>query len=128
MNAFYLPIAKVSFHGFLMMNRFFGGLPILVWCCIPGKCFHNLLARPVSRRVRGRIEMDHPPASVAEDHQDEENPESGGGDCKEIDGDHIGHVIFQEAPPGLGRWFGTAWRLVIRAYSYRICPQKCNFV
>ena len=43
--------------------------------------------------------MDDLSASVAEDCQDEENPESGGRDCKEINGDHAGHVIFQEAPP-----------------------------
>ena len=47
---------------------------------------------------------------MAEDHQYEENPESGGGNREVIHGDHIGHVIFQKAPPRLGRWFGTGWR------------------
>ena len=54
--------------------------------------------------------MDDLSAIVAEDHQDEEHLESGSGNCKEIHGDHIGHVIFQEATPRLGRWFGTAGR------------------
>jgi hypothetical protein len=38
---------------------------------------------------------------MAEDYHYEEHPESGGGNCKEIHGDHIGHVIFQEATPRL---------------------------
>ena len=54
--------------------------------------------------------MEHPAPSVAEDHQYEEHPESGGRDCKEIHGDHVGHVIFQKAAPRLGRWFRTGGR------------------
>ncbi len=47
---------------------------------------------------------------MAEDYQDEENPESGGGNREEIHGDHAGHVIFQETPPRLGWWFGIGWK------------------
>ena len=82
----------------------------VIWCRVPGKRSQNLLTCPFSRRVGSHIEVNYLSASATEDYQDEEYPESGGRDCKEIHGDHAGHVIFQKATPGLRRRFGTPGR------------------
>ena len=79
-------------------------------CRVPGKRFHNLLTRPLSRRAGSHIEVEYFSTTMAQDHQYEENPESGGRNREEIHGNHAGHVIFQEATPRLGRRFRTAWR------------------
>jgi hypothetical protein len=49
------------------------------------------------------VEMNHPPAMMNQDHQDEQNPKCRGRDGEEIYRDQFCEMVVQKSPPGLGR-------------------------
>jgi hypothetical protein len=51
--------------------------------------------------------MNHPAPTMGQNHQNEQNPKSGGGHGKEIDGDQLVYVIVDERLPGLRRGFAA---------------------
>ena len=74
------------------------------WCVIPGECVDDLLGSPLSRRVRGDVEVQDAPPVMSQDQEDKEDLISHGWYDEEVDGRDVSDVILQEAPPCLRRW------------------------
>ena len=60
---------------------------------------------PSGTRMFRDVEMNHPPAMMNQDHQDEQNPKCRGRDGEEIYRDQFCEMVVQKSPPGLGRGF-----------------------
>jgi hypothetical protein len=78
------------------------------WRRVLGERFQDLLSRPSRCRMLGHVEMKHPAPTMAQHHQNKQNPKSGGGHGKEIDGDQLVYVIVDERLPGLRRGFAAS--------------------
>ena len=55
----------------------------ILWRRVPWKRLYDLLGSPHARGVQSCFEIDDLPATVAEDYQHEQDPESGGGNREE---------------------------------------------
>ncbi len=73
-----------------------------------GERFQDLPSSPSRCRMLGHVEMNHPAPTMGQNHQNEQNPKSGGGHGKEIDGDQLVYVIVDERLPRLRRGFAAS--------------------
>ena len=64
---------------------------------------HQLPRRPLRCRVRGHVEVQHPPAVVGQHQKSEEHPEGGCWHREEVDRHQVLHVVVQERAPGWRR-------------------------
>ena len=69
----------------------------------PGKCLQDLGCGPLSGRMFGDAAMHNAPAIMSQNKKHVQDPETDGGHDKEINGNQLFDVIFQERPPCLGR-------------------------
>ena len=68
-----------------------------------GKRLSELLGRPCGRRMSGDVDVDDAPAIMGQDQEDVEDLEPDGRHGKEIHGNQLGQVVFQERAPRLRR-------------------------
>src|SRR5215831_6175098 len=68
---------------------------------IPRKGFANLLRRPLRRGMCRYAEMDDASALVRQDQKNVQDLKPNGGYRKEIDRDHVLHMVVQKRSPGL---------------------------
>jgi len=68
-----------------------------------GEGLHHLPRRPLRARVRGHVEVQHPPAVVGQHQKSEEHPEGGCWHREEVDRHQVLHVVVQERAPGWRR-------------------------
>ena len=54
------------------------------------------------------IEMNDTETIVTKDDEEEQNPEGCNRQSEEVDERQVLHMIFEKAPPGLGRWLPMA--------------------
>ena len=96
-----------------------GGLPVKMFsvngipitqqisrCLIQPTSLLKLPRSPSRGRMRRHVDVKYPPPIVAQNDQDEENPEGCGRNCEEIECDNFLAVIVEKCPPGL-RWWPT---------------------
>jgi len=69
---------------------------------VPRERLHDLLGRPLCRRIRGDVEMENPASLVGEDQEDKEDSIANGGHNEEVDGGDVFDVIPQESSPSGG--------------------------
>ena len=68
---------------------------------VSGKGLPDLLRGPCCGRMSGDVEMEDAPAVVGENHETEEQAESGRGNDEEIAGGGVAEVVPEECSPGL---------------------------
>jgi hypothetical protein len=68
-----------------------------------GEGVGDLLGGPLGIGMFGHVEVNELPPVMAEDDEDIEDAEGGGGDGEEVAGSDVGDVVGQKGPPGLGR-------------------------
>ena len=71
-------------------------------CRVPRERFDELSAGPVSRGMRGDVEVSDAPPVMGEHEEYEENAEGNGGHGEEVDRDEIFQMIIEERPPTSG--------------------------
>jgi hypothetical protein len=67
---------------------------------IERKCFPQLLRRPLGRRMRGDIEMNHSPSIVSQNQKHVQDLTTNRRHGEEVDRHHGPDVILKEGPPG----------------------------
>ena len=67
--------------------------------CVEREGLHDLLGSPLAGGIRGYVEVQNLASMMGEDQEDEQDPETDGGDRDEIDGHQILDVVIQEDPP-----------------------------
>ena len=79
---------------------------------IKRKGFPQLLSRPLSRWVRGNIEVKDAATIMGQYQEYVKDLETDRRDSEEIDGDHLRDVVLEECPPSLRGRFATAYHVL----------------
>jgi hypothetical protein len=72
---------------------------------VEGKCFPQLLPRPLGGRVFGHIEVQNAPPVMGQYQRHVKDVETNGGNREEVDGDQLCEMVLQESSPSLRRRF-----------------------
>ncbi len=97
------------------------------WDVVARKGFDDLLGCPFSRRMLGDVDMSEHPPIMAQDDEGEQDPEGGGRNSEEVDGDDLTNVVVQEGSPRL-RWRLAMSRPILTDGCFGdLVPQQCEF-
>ena len=73
----------------------------ITWGGVFRERFQDLLSGPSRRGMFGHVEMNHSAPPMGQNHQNKQDPKSGGGHRKEIAGNQLVQMVVEECLPGL---------------------------
>jgi len=94
-------------------------------CRIIREGLRNLPGCPLGGWAWRDIEVNDLASMVAKHDEAVKNTEDNCRDGEQVDGGRLGHVVYQEAAPGLGRWLGMPEHVLGHGgFSYVVSQQK----